>query len=124
MTSPAPGATATAARITGAVTATLGAALLLRPAAVTRLASGHGDAPPVVVARVLGGRQLLQGIALITRPQPPLVAIAVAADVLHAASMLLLAWIRPGYRRPAIVSAAAATASAGCGAMILRGIHR
>ncbi len=102
----------------------MGAALLLRPAALTRLVSGSGDAPPDVVARVLGGRQLLQGVALIIRPDPPVVTVAVATDVLHAASMLLLGWVRPGYRRPALVSAAAAAASAGCGAMILRGGHR
>ena len=86
--------------------------------------AARGDAPSDVVARVLGGRQLLQGIALIIRPDPPVVTVAVATDVLHAASMLLLGWIRPGYRRPALVSAAIAAASAGCGAIILRGGHR
>ena len=118
------GATATAARVLGALTAALGAALLLRPAALTRPVSGRGGRPPDVVARVLGGRQLLQGIALISRPEPPLVAVGVGADVLHAASMLLLGWVRPVYRRPAVVSAAVAATSAGYGAMILRGTHR
>ena len=117
------GQTATAARVLGALSAALGAALLLRPAAVTRMVSGRGDAPSDVVARVLGGRQLLQGLALITRPEPPVVTVAVATDVLHAASMLLLGWIRPVYRRPAVVSAAVAASSAGCGGMILCGIQ-
>jgi len=123
MSSGAIGGTATPTRVSGALSAALGTALLLRPSAITRLVSGGGDTPSDLVARILGGRQLLQGIALITRPDPQIVAAAVATDVLHAASMLLLGWVRPAYRRPALMSAGVAVASASCGAMTLRGVR-
>ena len=76
------------------------------------------------MVRLLGGRQLLQGAAVLIRPAPALVIGAVAVDVLHAASMVAAAVIWPGYRRAALTSAAVAGTSAVAGALILRGAHR
>jgi hypothetical protein len=111
------------ARIWGAATAVVGAATLLRPADVARLVSGPGSTPNTAVLRVLGGRQLLQGAAVLIRPAPMLVIGGSAVDVLHAISMIAAGVISPGYRRAALVSAAVAGASAAAaaGALVLRG---
>jgi hypothetical protein len=85
----------------------LGAALAGGAAAVLR---GIDERPvteaELIAARLLGGRYLLQGAMLVVRPQ--LSGLAVAADALHAASMLALAAASPRYRRAALVSGAAA----------------
>jgi hypothetical protein len=75
------------------------------------LAGAHrlgGRAPAaVVLARLLGVRYVVQGVALTVTPRPP-VRIVQAVDALHAISMLaLLGSAR--YRRPALLSAAIAT---------------
>jgi hypothetical protein len=95
--------------------------MVLRPHAVARLASGTGSTPDAAVVRILGGRQLLQGIALLIRPAPLLVIGGLAVDALHAASMVPAAVIWPGYRRAALTSAAVAGGSAVVGALIVRG---
>ena len=108
-------------RIWAAATATAGALIMLRPQAVSRLVSGTGSTPDAAVVRVLGGRQLLQGAAVLIRPAPALIIGALAVDVLHATSMVAAALIWPGYRRAALTSAAVAAASAVAGALVLRG---
>jgi hypothetical protein len=112
------------AHIWGAATATVGAAALLRPRPVAQAVSGGRSAPDAAVVRLLGGRQLLQGIAVLIRPTPALIIGALAVDVLHGVSMVAVAVIWPGYRRAALTSAAVATTSAVAGALILRGAHR
>ena len=116
--------TGAAARVWGAATAAVGAAALLRPRTVAEAVSGGGAAPDPAVVRVLGGRQLLQGTAVLIRPAPLFVIGGVAVDVLHATSMVAAAVIWPGYRRAALTSAAVAGASAAAGALILRGARR
>ena len=111
-------------RIWAAATATAGAVIMVRPQAVSRLVSGTGSTPDAAVVRVLGGRQLLQGAAVLIRPAPALVIGALAVDVLHATSMVAAALIRPGYRRAALTSAAVAAASAVAGALVLSGAPR
>jgi hypothetical protein len=69
---------------------------MLRPQAVARLVSGTGATPDTPVVRILGGRQLLQGTAVMIRPTPALVTGA----------------------------AAVAGASAAAGALVLRGARR
>ena len=100
--------TGAAARVWGAATAAVGAAALLRPRTVAEAVSGGGSAPDPAVVRVLGGRQLLQGTAVLIRPAPLFVIGGVAVDVLHATSMVAAAVIWPGYRRAALTSAAVA----------------
>jgi hypothetical protein len=112
------------ARTWGAATATIGAAALLRPRPVAQAVSGGRSAPDAAVVRLLGGRQLLQGIAVLIRPTPALIIGALAVDVLHATSMIAAALIRPGYRRAALTSAAVAAASAVAGALVLSGAPR
>ena len=104
-----------------AATVAAGAVMLLRPHDVARLASGTGSTPDAAVVRILGGRQLLQGIVLLIRPAPLLVVGALVVDGLHAASMVAAAVIWPGYRRAALTSAAVAGTSAVAGALTLRG---
>jgi hypothetical protein len=88
-----------------------GAALAARPAATARAVSG-GPVPPPAVIRVLGARQLVQSAVLLLRPSRPLTVGAAVVDGLHAATMVAAALIWPRYRRPALTSAAVATASA------------
>ena len=70
--------------------------------------------------RILGGRQLLQGTAVLIRPTALLVIGGLAVDVLHATTMLAAAAIWPGYRRAALASAAIAGTSAVGAVLILR----
>ena len=112
------------ARIWGAATAAVGAAALLRPGPVAQAVSGGRSAPDAAVVRLLGGRQLLQGIAVLIRPTPTLIIGALAVDVLHGVSMVAAAVIWPGYRRSGLTSAAVATTSAVAGALSLREAFR
>lgn len=124
MTTPGRPTPRTAARTWATVTAAVGALTMFRPQAVARLASGTGPTPNTPVVRILGGRLLLQGTAVLIRPTPVLVVGAVAIDVLHATSMIAAALIWPRYRHAAIGSAAVAGVSAAAGALALRGVHR
>jgi len=108
------------ARIWGAATAVVGATAMLRAHHMAGAVSGGGTVPDAAVVRFLGGRQLLQGTAVLIRPEPPLMIGALAVEVLHATSMVTAAVIWPGYRRAALTSAAVAAASAVAGALILR----
>ena len=76
------------------------------------------------MVRLLGGRQLVQGAAVLIRPTLLLVIGGVAVDALHATSMVAAAVVWPRYRRAALTSAAAAGSSAIAGALIIRGRHR
>jgi hypothetical protein len=113
-----------AARIWAAATAAAGAVALLRPQTVAGLVSGTGSTPDTAVVRILGGRQLLQGGAILIRPAPLFVIGGLTVDVLHATSMVAAAAIWPGYRRAALTSAAVAATSAVAGALVLRGVPR
>ena len=111
-------------RLWAATTAAGGAVMLSRPQPVARLASGSGATPNAAIVRILGARQLLQGIVLLIRPAALLVAGGLVVDVLHATSMVAAAVIWPGYRRAALTSAAVTGASAAAGALVLRGAPR
>ena len=112
------------ASVWGAATAAVGATALLGAQRVAKAVSGGSGVPDAAVVRLLGGRQLVQGAAILIRPARPLLIGALTVDVLHAASMVAAAVIWPGYRRAALTSAAVAGASAAAGALILRGTHR
>ena len=100
--------------------AAAGAALLLRPAGVARLASGGGRTAPGVVVRVLGARTLAQALVLAAaerrrRDVRPVLVAGAVVDALHAASMVVTAFWKRDYRRSALASAGAAGLSAGTG---------
>jgi hypothetical protein len=85
-----------------------GAALLGRPHDLLARTSGRrpGSAE-VVVARLLGVRQVVQAVALHRWPVRAARWCA-AVDALHGASMVLLATLSPRHRRPALLSAGVA----------------
>jgi hypothetical protein len=89
-----------------------GAALALAPAATARAVTGGAPVPPPAVVRVLGARQVVQSLVLLSAPARPIVLAASAVDALHAASMVAAAARWPRYRRAALISAGVATASA------------
>jgi hypothetical protein len=94
----------------GAGSAVYGALLLTVPRAVAT-AVGAPTPPPSLVVRVLGARQLGQGLALLTRPRSSTVAVSAVVDGLHALTMVAAAARWPGYRRAAVVSGAVAVVS-------------
>ena len=117
MTSTQPGRSAT--RLLGGVTAAIGAALLLRPHAVATRVSGARGTPAIELVRVLGGRQFLQGVTQIVRPERNVLLGAATLDALHAASMVAASLRWPRYRRSALSSAAVAGLSASAATVIL-----
>jgi hypothetical protein len=96
--------TATATRLL------LGSAVLARPEGVLDVIGGpdHDDDVVLLVARVLGARLVLQGLAdlaLGSRVR----SVDIAIELTHAVSMLPAAALWPGHRRSALFSAAVAT---------------
>jgi hypothetical protein len=103
-----------------AARALYGAGLLLAPSqALARGARSPLDCPAVIVARVLGARDLLQAAILWERPAPHRQLSGAAVDAAHAASMLALArWSHvPTRRRLAARNARTAALFAGIGAV-------
>ena len=93
-----------------------GGALLLHPGPLLRsLQRGPVDRRVITVARVLGIRQLVQGLMTVRRPTRRTLAVGAAVDATHAASMLAAATAGLGPRRLTVASAAAAGAFAGAG---------
>lgn len=66
-------------------------------------------------ARVLGVRNLAQALLLAQWPTRNWILASTATDGLHAASMILLAWANPSWRRPALGSATATAILCACG---------
>jgi hypothetical protein len=92
-----------------------GAALLLHPRPIL---VSSGDRPvtgSVVVARVLGARQVAQGLITAAVPTPTVLATGVAVDALHAATAVGLALLARRWRTVARTDAIIATALAGVG---------
>jgi hypothetical protein len=91
--------------------AVCGAGCLLAPAAVGRAAGlDPGDRRARALLRVLGARDLGQAALAASAPPPVLLRLGAGVDALHAASMVALAAVSHDYRRPAVTSAAIATA--------------
>jgi hypothetical protein len=104
-------------RLISAVRASYGLALLCVPGPmITALAGGPVSGRVLTVARVLGVRQLAQGMICGLAPVRELVEAGVAADGLHGASMLVLAGAEPRLRRAllaeTVIAAALASAAA------------
>ncbi len=112
------------ARLWGAGTALLGAGIAARPVAIVRWAAGGEQTPPTWVVRVLGLRQLLQGIAVGMRPTRAVIGIGVAVDLSHAVTMAAACRLLPRYRHSAILSGTVAAASAVAGIMAFTGRTR
>lgn len=106
-------------RVLGAATAMMGGAFLLRPRALADRFSGGRSTPDDAIVRVLGGRQLVQGVAQIARPVPSVVLGGIVVDLIHTASMLVLSALWPTYRRSAFSSAAIASLFAAAGTAVL-----
>lgn len=112
----------TAGRAAGSVNAAWGTGLLLGDDALWRRLTGRGVSPVERrVVRVLGVRHLAQGTVQLVAPTRA-EGVWAATDLAHAASMLVLAALDPGRRRPALVSAAvsAVTATGALTALLLR----
>jgi hypothetical protein len=112
-----PGPAATRA-LAAAQTAT-GAALVVAPGAVAHALTPI-QAPPTWLARVLGGRILVQGVVVLLCPTRIMLLTGAAADAAHGLSMLAAASGFPAYRRAALVSAALASASAAAAVALSR----
>ena len=88
-----------------------GAGCLAAPDAVGRaLGLAPGDRRARVLLRLLGARDLGQAVLAAGAPPPALLRLGAGVDALHAASMVALAAVSRDYRRPALTSAAIATA--------------
>lgn len=90
-------------------TTAVGSVSLLAPHLVMRLSGAPADEVAERTVRVLGARQVIQGVVLLLHPSKTLRAGAVALDATHAASMLALAGLDPRARRAALTSATLAT---------------
>ena len=97
-----------------------GSELLTRPQAVARRVAGPGAEPASWIVRLLGARHIGQGALLLAFPRRKVLAAAAVIDLVHAASMVLLAAVEPRFGPAARASAAAATASAVVAAAIAR----
>jgi hypothetical protein len=107
------------------VRAAYGAALCCAPGPMLRLAGGPGaGAGPGAraVARVLGGRHIVQAVLSAMRPTPAVLALGAGTDVLHSASMIALAALdRPRRRLGLTDSLVAAAFAAGGWVLASRG---
>lgn len=95
----------------GAGSTVYGALLLTAPRAVVAAVGAGSTPPPSLIVRVLGARQLGQGLALLIRPLPSTVAVSAVVDGLHALTMVAAAARWPGQRRAAVVSGGVAVVS-------------
>jgi hypothetical protein len=93
-----------------------GAALLLQPGPMIRLATGRLPSRRACrVARLLGARHLAQATLTAFAPRPGVFAAGADVDALHAASMVMLAALDGAARRTALTDAVAEAALAATG---------
>lgn len=110
-----------ATRSVATVNTLTGLALLARPEQVVEAVTHGHRIPAKNVVRVLGARLAVQGVLLSLVPRRRIVTACAAVDLTHAASMYALCAARPRYRRAALASALAATASGALTAAAARG---
>ncbi len=118
------GARSGGARALAVATMLLGAGMAGAPAVVGRWSAGPGDPPPPVIVRILGAREVLQGVAVAVRPSRTVIGAGILVDVAHAATMVAGAVLLPRYRRPTVLSGLLALASAVAGAVVRRSTPR
>ena len=99
-------------RAVSAVLACWGAVQLVAPGRTARTCAPHVPVPEAWIVRVLGARTVLQHALVLARPTRGVVLAGAVVDGLHAASMVPVALLWQDYRRPAVVSAGSALASA------------
>lgn len=92
-----------------------GAVLLIAPHGVARTPAGPLDARTILIARILGVRQLVQAAATAPGSSYRLRVASTGVDIVHAASMLGLAAIDVRHRRPALADAVVAAGFAAAG---------
>jgi hypothetical protein len=93
-----------------------GTALLVAPEAVlSQLPHQQIDRPARNFARLLGTRHLVQAAITTRYPTPRSILAGAAIDATHAATMAILAAIRPDRRELALTNAAIATALSAAG---------
>ncbi len=98
----------------------LGCMLVFLPGPIIRYYSEKvNDIRSRSVARLLGGRQLIQA-ALTARATPTALTIGIATDLMHAFTMIGLAVFDRSRRRAALADALTASTFAGAGALLLR----
>jgi hypothetical protein len=95
----------------------LAIALLLLPNRCAALASFGGRRPAAWLVRLLGARMLAQSGLELASGSRRTIRLGAATDAVHAASMLVVAARRPGYRPAALASAGLAGACAAVGAL-------
>jgi hypothetical protein len=98
-------------RLLGACRLLWGGALVLVPGRLLGAVRAPADERSCVVARVLGGRHVLQGVVELAR-WPRWRRAGIAADVLHASSAVALAAADRRRRRVAVADATVAAAFA------------
>lgn len=97
-----------------------GATLMVFPSRVlTTVHHSPTDPVDIVVARVLGARQLVQGVVTASSPGPELAAAGIYTDLTHASSMMGVALFSRRRRRAAITEAAIALGLAAAGSVDL-----
>ncbi len=105
----------------GAATALLGVVMMVRPDRVAALVAGSGTPPHPAIVRLLGGRQVAQGAAVLATPDSrTLLVSGSVVDLLHGASMVGAALVWPRFRTPALASAVLAVSSAAVGGIVGR----
>ncbi len=110
-------------RVHAAAGATAGLLLLARPGSVLDAAAPAFPRERRWVVRVLGARLLVQHATVLVAPDPRVVRLGAAVDLLHAASVLpVLASAR--YGRAAGLSGAVAAGSAVVGEALARSVPR
>ena len=92
------------------VRATLGGTLLAFPRAASRALVPDADEGDRALVRLLGARHVLQAVVTAARPTPTVLTAAAATDLLHGATALGYAALRPDHRRAALLSAGIAVA--------------
>lgn len=108
-------------RAFGIARAGWGALLVATPGTVAGWYLGReADPASRLVTRVLGARQLGQGLVCALRPRPAVLGLGVAVDLAHGASMVALAGLDPPRRRGGLVDAGVATLLASAGWALTR----
>ncbi len=95
-------------------------AMLAAPRRLQRLLGVRVDRPGTVVVRVLGARQLVQGLASGVSPSPEVLAMGVWVDLAHASTGLGLAAVDRSRARAGLTDAVLAATWAAAGLWDLR----
>ncbi|MBI1376491.1 MAG: hypothetical protein GC157_03265 [Frankiales bacterium] len=112
---------ATRIRSFAVLRAAWGGALLAAPDRLFCAANAHQyDELGVAAARVLGGRDLVQGLVTALLPRTSVRRAGAAVDAVHALSMLAVAATPSATRRAALVSGLLASAELGIGLRLAR----